>query len=594
MYEELGRRTDRILRRIAIHGEEHHIHQSDLDELQFCQGKLFELASAYDHVAAAQLLDVAAAGLRVHSSAGRWELATGSSFCYVAAFGKIIHGTINSSDDRIRDDTLKLASRVEGVVEQITRVACNASQPIVAVEAIERLTSFVFTLRMNGRAMFALERRSGRNLERAPELDALVAQLQEVKLTGTDGNPLAQQLGSNLMRRIQILLASPALDSGDKRFVLSSPAAHSFFASRTSRRTLLYLVTGTNEDLAKGVAIRVDSREAGRQRIDCTDLPGLTSNAVDRWIDILSSASKDANNHRFDVALTEVRQQLGTQVWKRLVEVWPNLASDPLTIISVGKIARLPLTSALADSRMLRQGMDSTLALNATALHYASETDLSSLATGKPVVVADRWTEESPIPLTEIEAHTIAALYGVKPHIVQRLQTSTLPGQPRPRCLRSREPRSTSRAKSITTLINEISTAPIVHLACHGQVDDFGAALLIHHVVDLGQFVDDNLHALPARRIIILSACEVGSSVSIGIVKEGWGFPGGFISAGASHVIAPLWPVPDSDHTVEFAARLHRNLQTLSPPQALSKAVSESIELGVPAAVWASYCCFGV
>lgn len=66
------------------------------------------------------------------------------------------------------------------------------------------------------------------------------------------------------------------------------------------------------------------------------------------------------------------------------------------------------------------------------------------------------------------------------------------------------------------------------------------------------------------------------------------------LSAGASSVIASLWPVPDSEETVDFMLDIHHYLsEGYTGSEALRFAVREAIAKDIPPSVWSAFESFG-
>jgi len=107
-------------------------------------------------------------------------------------------------------------------------------------------------------------------------------------------------------------------------------------------------------------------------------------------------------------------------------------------------------------------------------------------------------------------------------------------------------------------------SAPIVHVAAHAevdQVDPLYSRILLANEDGRQRFLEAHeILDLPMQRtaLVTLSACESGlGRVSGG--DEVLGFPRSFLSAGASALIASLWPVSD-DATETLMSTLYREL----------------------------------
>lgn len=152
-------------------------------------------------------------------------------------------------------------------------------------------------------------------------------------------------------------------------------------------------------------------------------------------------------------------------------------------------------------------------------------------------------------------------------------------------------------------LIDSMQETDIVHLATHAFVTDFARSAVTNTQLETGavrstssqrspllatrmalskanQPAEDavvtgdqlSLSDLSDSQLVVLSACESG--VGERVVGEGvFGLQRAFHVAGASHVVATLWPVSDDD-AVHFMEAFYRALlaERLSPAAALQKA----------------------
>jgi CHAT domain-containing protein len=93
-------------------------------------------------------------------------------------------------------------------------------------------------------------------------------------------------------------------------------------------------------------------------------------------------------------------------------------------------------------------------------------------------------------------------------------------------------------------LLSGLETADIVVVGTHGNFDITrpGRSRLVFADGDwtLTEMLDQR--TLSRGVLAILGACEIGSSTAVGDPREVSGIPGGLLSAGASAVLAPLWP----------------------------------------------------
>lgn len=108
--------------------------------------------------------------------------------------------------------------------------------------------------------------------------------------------------------------------------------------------------------------------------------------------------------------------------------------------------------------------------------------------------------------------------------------------------------------------------ADVIHLACHAQFRSDNPLFSALHLAD-GAVTAEEIGALRLTGAhVVLSACETALSDH----REGeelLGLPRAFLRAGASGVLASLWPV-DDQATAELMAHYHQGLATGLPPSA--------------------------
>ncbi|MFL6254762.1 MAG: CHAT domain-containing protein [Pyrinomonadaceae bacterium] len=188
--------------------------------------------------------------------------------------------------------------------------------------------------------------------------------------------------------------------------------------------------------------------------------------------------------------------------------------------------------------------------------HVSAETMLS---VGDPAFDSDKYRDLPELPSAEHEAREVAALYGARPlvgaHAVEEVVTRGM------------------------------HDAEVIQLASHYVIDagtPMRSRLLLAHAGDAAagdEASDGVLQAfevykmkLPRARLVVLSACQtVGDRVYRGEGAVGIARP--FIAAGASLVVASLWPAesgPTSDLMISF--HRHRKLDGLATAEALRRA----------------------
>ncbi|BBZ09599.1 hypothetical protein MDOR_37680 [Mycolicibacterium doricum] len=91
-----------------------------------------------------------------------------------------------------------------------------------------------------------------------------------------------------------------------------------------------------------------------------------------------------------------------------------------------------------------------------------------------------------------------------------------------------------------------------------------------------------------------LISCEVLPRIGTSSGRELIGFPAVLLGSGVRSVLAPVWPVLDNTDTVDFVVGLHRCMRAgVAPATALSQAIGEVCNAGVPAAVWGVFAAYG-
>jgi CHAT domain-containing protein len=156
------------------------------------------------------------------------------------------------------------------------------------------------------------------------------------------------------------------------------------------------------------------------------------------------------------------------------------------------------------------------------------------LAFGNPAT-----RENVPLPGAEREVQQVAELFKQRQIYVQ--QDATKP-----------------------TFKQQANQWAVLHVAAHAEVDEvdplFSRILLAGDEKDRGMLEAREVYGLDMRRVslVTLSACESG----LGKVEKGdeiVGFTRSFLSAGASSMVASLWPVAD-DATEALMTRMYKSM----------------------------------
>ena len=163
-----------------------------------------------------------------------------------------------------------------------------------------------------------------------------------------------------------------------------------------------------------------------------------------------------------------------------------------------------------------------------------SKTVSALLAFGNPAT-----QENVPLPGAEREVNEVSALFKQKQIFVQRDATKM-------------------------TFKLRANQSAVLHVAAHAEVDDvdplFSKILLANDGQDRGLLEAREVYGLDMHSVslVTLSACESG----LGKVLKGdeiVGFTRSFLSAGASSMVASLWPVAD-DSTEALMTRMYQSM----------------------------------
>ncbi len=134
--------------------------------------------------------------------------------------------------------------------------------------------------------------------------------------------------------------------------------------------------------------------------------------------------------------------------------------------------------------------------------------------------------------------------------------------------------------------------ADVLHLACHAEFRSDNPMFSALHLAD-GPFTVHDAETLRLRQgIVVLSACETGVAAysrgdeMIGLVRA-------FLVAGASRVVASLWPVDDAV-TLQFMAAFYRSLRGGNAPSvALRTAQLDVMQTHPHPFHWAAFTLYG-
>lgn len=356
-------------------------------------------------------------------------------------------------------------------------------------------------------------------------------------------------------------------------------------AARESGRDIVYLIAGS----PGGAAVRYFGGDEYRKAPEVLQLPGAGLEFVRRVaaaleeVETLSADDLDGRSVRID----NVRESVGRKVIGPILARWPQIGR--LTVIPVGEMQRIPVSTALVGGERLNTLVDVTLAPNAATVLLAARARPE--ATGNVAsVMADPADGDLRIPWVVEEAFQVAAVYGQQPDLVVDYGKAVeVPG------VRGRSALATIPVLNLSSehVLTQVEDARVVHLACHGYLPDTEGlpGLLLH-----GRLTFDALehHRFADGATVVLSACSVGRSISEAPFAL-LGFPAMLLSTGASEVVASTQPLLDCPQTVDLMVALHRYLRDgATAAQALALAIGDAECEAVTSAVWGTFEVYGV
>ena len=574
------------------------------DEVWTLQAELVPVVPERGEPGLASLLsDLARMSLPQEMEAGNWVRALAAC----TALDLAVTTTLSALDGKgflgKRLALLKLFYvEAPAVAEAAAYAGHLAGHPVGALRPLENLTSITFDLRTKVTVM----RHVDRSLAGDPGAEADIQQaavLQQETRTAALHGSTAATMRRKHEEAILAVLSLPARPDPVEDYFLASPESHPVRAARLTGRTVVYVVPGSKD--RKGVAIRVNRDRAERSLVESTLLPDLKDDTVRSLTKAIQLAfqryaSDSLPPAQLDKILAEFLDWTGTAVWAGVLSAWPDLASQRLAVIPIGRAALLPLFTASVGGEPACTRIDLTIAPSARALHYAAiqpATDTLS----RPLVAADHWGGDDALPYVDDEARAIAALYGTTPTLCETDTKKALGGHRSLRTLTGLPlPALTPVSAGIAAQLRE---ATVAHLCCHGVLNDgnIAPALLLGGVMQLTQILKldgydnaDEQGQLRGHPLVVLSACELGGFLDMGMPGEQAGFPGGFMALGARAVAGSLWQVPDGSPTSRLMEGFHRRLVDLPSNAALSATVAQAHRNGVLRMVWGSLAHYGV
>ncbi|MEU4159924.1 CHAT domain-containing protein [Actinoplanes sp. NPDC026670] len=489
-------------------------------------------------------------------------------------------------------DTGLMAALAEDLYRraEVTAYAAHrAGVPMAGAVLAEQFTSLRLGERTLWRSILAMASRSTADLEHVAGVLSTRMQLarESAGSGGFEFRGEPEQLNAWFERSIRQEFAAGDQDRRGGRVAMSTGVGAAMEAMRLSGRSLLYVGGGPEE----GVAVLLDAaalNDPDRLIAGSISLPGVDFDSVQRAVAGLHQAAADRRSRRVSGrVLTEQVEKLlawlGESVWRPVLERWPEVSQQPLTVIPLGEFAQLPLYTATVAGRPACAELDLTIAPSARSLVLAGE---HPAATGRVLVAADPSSGDDTLPYVVDEARAVAAVHGTEPVIYHELAA---PAQDDGRLRTAGHPSGESAGPE---LLGRLRGSALVHLACHGIIAPdrpLESALLLGGDLTLETVLAEDL--LPGCTVV-LSACDL-AGIGTDLPGEQLGFPGVLLAGAARTVVAALWPVPDTPRTVRLMTRFHEELRMTTPTRALGAAIGHAFDAGAPGSGWAPFTCFG-
>ncbi len=226
-----------------------------------------------------------------------------------------------------------------------------------------------------------------------------------------------------------------------------------------------------------------------------------------------------------DRTLRSVGERLIGPVAARLRE----LKSCGVVLIPGGRLALLPLHAARYPVQghefCLLDEFDVSYAPSARVLATARQACRDRQTPGRRLVGIGNPLSHSqpPLPYAQAELESLAAIFDDSISLYQE-------------------------EASKQALLSSLPGSGYVHFACHGIFDPLEPLnshlqLAREETLTLREILDHQ--HLQGTRLVVLSACQTALSEFRQLPDEALGLPAGFVQAGASGVVATLWPVDD-------------------------------------------------
>ena len=251
-------------------------------------------------------------------------------------------------------------------------------------------------------------------------------------------------------------------------------------------------------------------------------------------------------------------QALHQQVWAPLAGLLPS--AGRVLLVPHAQMAMLPF-GALHDGQCsLAERFELALAASARmarrGLARPPRPPRQALALG----------ESTRLLHADVEASEVAALYGSRAWVGPEATLARLQAQ--------------------------VGEADVIHLACHGQFRSDNPMFSALHLADAALTVEATEGLQLQAATVVLSACDT-SRAQAGQGDEMFGLVRAFLVAGASRVLASLWPVDDAV-TLCFMRAFHSALRGGAGPAAALRSAQVQVQASHPhPAHWAAFVLHG-
>ncbi|MCZ4602643.1 CHAT domain-containing protein [Streptomyces sp. Lzd4kr] len=557
---------------------------------------------------AALLFDTARTSFGMHVQTEEWFPAVASALAFCTAVS-VIEADFSRRELPFPED---LRPGVQNMLDMSVSLAHVAGVPIAGCMIAEALTAMQLGDRTHARELSAILSGESAN-QRLRGLRA--AQRRQINDARRGSRNSADSVAALRTLVDSMLLGDlkNAIANGAGDHVLAGPTVTpALLAASTTGRSVLFIAPGMDH----GTAIRLEpptADRAGHPLSESIFLPHLGLDAVKEQSRRIREAlgPGELRKRVRDRAVMDAMQALAEAFWEPVLSAWPELRGSRVALIPLGDSALLPFFTTPVDGVPAGALMDLTIVPSGKSLLFATAVPRPSAR--KVLVAADPWYGDgagnAPIPFVTDEARAVAAVHDAAPlfmrpgaEIGSREDTRSggsaegeSTGDDQLRALVNAPAHQPPDDQSVTKLVGSIADANLIHLAGHGILDPqhpLRSSLLLGRPIQLGTLMGEDL---TRGTTIVLSACHLAG---IGTVLSGeqLGFPAAMLAMGASSVIAALWPVPDSSHTVRMMTDLHEDLRDpgSSPSIALGRAVARAAaDPSVRPTVWASFAHFG-